>query len=398
MSLNETPSSNRIQISFFGRRNAGKSTLMNAIANQEIAVVSEIKGTTTDPVNKTMELLPLGPVVLTDTAGIDDEGELGELRIKKTKQIINKTHIAVVVIDATEGMSHYENKLIEEFEIKKINYVVVYNKCDLLKSIPENEKDAIYVSAEKGINIELLKSILGQIKPVTTEKRMVADFIEQGNIVLFVTPIDESAPKGRLILPQQQAIRDVLDTNAISVVVQPEQLKQTIDILGNNIKLVVTDSQVFGTVNKLVPNYIPLTSFSILVARVKGLLESAVDGACILDKLTDCDTVLISEGCTHHRQCNDIGTVKLPKLITNYTNKNINFEFTSGGTFPEDLSKYRLVVHCGGCMLNEKEMENRVRISTEQNVPITNYGIAIAKMNGILKRSLEILPDLYNRI
>ena len=340
----------------------------------------------------------MGPVVLTDTAGIDDEGELGELRIKKTKQIINKTHIAVVVIDATEGMSHYENKLIEEFEIKKINYVVVYNKCDLLKSIPENEKDAIYVSAEKGINIELLKSILGQIKPVTTEKRMVADFIEQGNIVLFVTPIDESAPKGRLILPQQQAIRDVLDTNAISVVVQPEQLKQTIDILGNNIKLVVTDSQVFGTVNKLVPNYIPLTSFSILVARVKGLLESAVDGACILDKLTDCDTVLISEGCTHHRQCNDIGTVKLPKLITNYTNKNINFEFTSGGTFPEDLSKYRLVVHCGGCMLNEKEMENRVRISTEQNVPITNYGIAIAKMNGILKRSLEILPDLYNRI
>ena len=398
MTLNETPSANRAHIAFFGRRNAGKSSLMNAVANQQIAVVSDVKGTTTDPVNKSMEILPLGPVVLIDTAGIDDEGELGELRIKKTMQVLNKTDIAVIVVDVSLGLSDSEKDLIDKFKEKDIKYIIAYNKCDLVAEIPKAKENEIYVSANNGINISLLKEMLGKLKPNVNEKRMIADFIAKGDIVVFVTPIDESAPKGRLILPQQQAIRDTLDAGGISVVVQPDELPHTIQKLGNAIKLVVTDSQVFGAVSKIVPDDIPLTSFSILVARIKGLLDSAVIGASVLDKLSENDVVLISEGCTHHRQCNDIGTVKLPKLIQKYTQKNIQFEFTSGGTFPEDLSKYKLIVHCGGCMLNEKEMKNRVKLAETQNIPITNYGIAIAQMNGILKRSLEILPDLYKMI
>ncbi len=398
MTLNETPSANRIHIAFFGKRNAGKSSLMNAVANQQIAVVSDVKGTTTDPVNKSMELLPLGPVVLIDTAGIDDIGPLGELRIKKTMQVLNKTDIAVVVADARFGLSDEEKSLLNKFKEKGIKYLIVYNKCDLIDNVPKAKENEIYVSASKNTNIELMKEMLGKMKPDISEKRMVADFINSGDIVVFVTPIDESAPKGRLILPQQQAIRDTLDAGAISVVVQPNELEATIKNLGDKIKLVVTDSQVFGTVSKIVPENIPLTSFSILIARIKGLLDSAVDGAAVLTKLNDGDKVLISEGCTHHRQCNDIGTVKLPKLIQKFSKIDIQFEFTSGGTFPEDLSQYKLIVHCGGCMLNEREMTNRVTESAKQKVPITNYGIAIAHMNGILKRSLEILPHLQEKI
>lgn len=398
MTLNETPSANRTHIAFFGRRNAGKSSLMNAVANQQIAVVSDVKGTTTDPVNKSMELLPLGPVVLIDTAGIDDEGELGELRIKKTMQVLNKTDIAIIVVDVSLGLSDNEKDLIDKFKEKDIKYIIAYNKCDLIPKIPEAKENEIYVSANNDTNITLLKEMLGNLKPNVSEKHMIADFIDKGDIVVFVTPIDESAPKGRLILPQQQAIRDTLDAGGISVVVQPDELPGTIEKLGNGIKLVVTDSQVFGVVSKIVPKDIPLTSFSILVARVKGLLDSAVIGASVLDKLCDNDVVLISEGCTHHRQCNDIGTVKLPKLIQKYTQKNIQFEFTSGGTFPDDLGKYKLIVHCGGCMLNEKEMKSRVKMAADRNIPITNYGIAIAQMNGILKRSLEILPNLWKKI
>ncbi len=385
MGLNETPSGNRIHISFFGRRNAGKSSLVNAITNQELAVVSDVPGTTTDPVSKSMELLPLGPVVITDTAGIDDVGELGELRIEKTKKILAKTDIAVLVIDLQTGMTNYEKELVELFEEKKIAYITVYNKCDL----GGEAEGKICVSAKTGQGIEALKKKLGELKPKENSLRLVADFIESGDVVMFVTPIDEAAPKARLILPQQQAIRDVLDKNAISVAVQPSEIEKTLQMITPS--LVVTDSQVFGEVSKAIPKEIKLTSFSILMARIKGLLDSAVDGAYVLDTLKDGDTVLISEGCTHHRQCNDIGTVKLPGLIQKHIHVNINFEFSSGGSFPEDLTKYALVIHCGGCMLNDTEMKNRVQIAQKQNVPITNYGIAIAHMNGILERSIEIL-------
>ncbi len=398
MGMNETPSANRVHIAFFGRRNAGKSSLVNAVTGQELAVVSDVAGTTTDPVYKSMELLPLGPVVIIDTAGLDDEGELGELRIKKTKQVLNKTDIAVLVVDITVGIQEDDKELIELFESKNIKYVIAYNKCDLIPTLPQAEANEIYVSAQKMLNINALKDMLGEFKPAGSGKRMVADFIDRGDIVVFVTPIDEASPKGRLILPQQQAIRDVLDANAISIVIQPEELTETLGKLKTNPKLVVTDSQVFGKVSKEVPDEIMLTSFSILVARVKGLLDSAVEGAIQLDKLNDGDRVLISEGCTHHRQCNDIGTVKLPKLIEKHSGKKINYEFTSGGSFPDDISKYALIVHCGGCMINEKEMAYRVKCAIDQNVPITNYGTAIAHMNGILKRSLEILPDLAKKI
>ncbi len=385
MSLNKTPSSNRVHISFFGRRNAGKSSLANAITNQKMSVVSEIAGTTTDPVSKAMELGKLGPVVITDTAGIDDFGVLGELRIKRTNEIIRKTDIAVVVVDATQGLNHYDEELIDTFKEKGIPHIVVFNKCDT-EDITE---DALCVSAKTGRNIEDFKKMLISMAPKANPIRMVGDFVKPNDVVVFVTPIDESAPKGRLILPQQQAIRDALDADAISVVVKPSELKKALDKIKPS--LVVTDSQAFREVSEIVPKSIPLTSFSILMARVKGLLESAVNGALNLDKLKDGDKILISEGCTHHRQCKDIGTVKLPNLIKKHTGKNLNFEFSSGMEFPDKLTDYALIVHCGGCMLNESEMKSRIFAAKESEVPITNYGTAIAHMNGILKRSLEII-------
>lgn len=395
MSLANTPSANRIHIAFFGKRNAGKSTLVNAVTNQEISVVSDVKGTTTDPVFKSMELLPLGPVVIIDTPGYDDEGELGNLRVKKTKQVLNKTDIAVLVVDALEGITSCEEEIIKLFNEKNINYIIVYNKSDLLNKLPDKDDKIIYVSAFKKTNIELLKEKLGSLIPENTDKIKIAgDFIEKDDVVILVTPIDEAAPKGRLILPQQQTIRDILDANAVCITVQDTELENALKLLNKKPKLVITDSQVFGKVNKIVPQNIALTSFSILIARIKGLLESAVKGASKLGTLKENDIVLISEGCTHHRQCNDIGTVKLPKMIENFCGKKINFEFSSGGEFPEDLSKYSLVIHCGGCMLNDKEMKYRVKCSNDQCVPITNYGTAIAYMNGILERSLEIIPEI----
>ncbi len=385
MTLNNTPSSMRIRISFFGRRNAGKSSLVNAITNQNLSVVSDTPGTTTDPVSKSMELGGLGPVIITDTAGIDDVGTLGNLRIEKTNEIINKTDIAVLVIDANEGISSYDKELITVFEDKKLPYITVYNKCDE----KDVDGDILCVSAKTGRNTENLKEKIIALKPKENPIRMVGDFIKHGDVVIFVTPIDESAPKGRLILPQQQAIRDVLDAGAISVVVQPSELKMTLEKIKP--ALVVTDSQAFAEVSKAVPPEIKLTSFSILMARVKGLLQSAVEGAYVLDSLCDGDTLLISEACTHHRQCKDIGTVKLPNLIRKYTGKNIKFEFTSGGEFPRELSKYSLIVHCGGCMITDTEMKSRVSSANEQGIPITNYGTAIAHMNGILERSIEII-------
>lgn len=385
MTLNNTPSSMRIRISFFGRRNAGKSSLVNAVTSQNLSVVSDTPGTTTDPVSKSMELGGLGPVIITDTAGIDDVGTLGNLRIEKTNEIINKTDIAVLVIDANEGISPYDKELIGVFEAKKLPYITVYNKCDE-KDI---DGDILCVSAKTGRNTEKLKEKIIALKPKENPIRMVGDFINPGDVVIFVTPIDESAPKGRLILPQQQAIRDVLDAGAISVVVQPSELKMTLEKIKS--ALVVTDSQAFAEVSKTVPPEIKLTSFSILMARVKGLLQSAVEGAYVLDSLNDGDILLISEACTHHRQCKDIGTVKLPKLIRKYTGKNINFEFTSGGEFPRELGKYSLIVHCGGCMITDTEMKSRVSSANEQGIPITNYGTAIAHMNGILERSIEII-------
>ncbi len=388
MGLNDTPSSNRIHISFFGRRNAGKSSLVNAVTGQDLAVVSPVAGTTTDPVSKAMELAPLGPVVITDTAGIDDEGQLGKLRIGKTNEIIRKTDIAIIVTNGEFGMGEYEKNLLDTFKEKGVPALVVYSKCD----DADISGDFLCVSSKTGRNINALKERIASLKPGENTKHLVGDFIKKDDVVVFVTPIDESAPKGRLILPQQQAIRDTLDAEAISVVVQPEQLKKTLETV--NPALVVTDSQVFDKVSKIVPEDIPLTSFSILMARVKGLLESAVKGAYVLDTLKDGDKVLISEGCTHHRQCKDIGTVKLPKLIEKHTNAKLDFEFTSGGTFPDDLSKYTLIVHCGGCMLNDSEMRSRVSIAKSQNVPITNYGTAIAHMTGILERSISLMPSI----
>ena len=385
MGLNDTPSSQRIHITFFGRRNAGKSSLVNAVTGQNLSVVSSVRGTTTDPVSKTMELLPLGPVVITDTAGIDDSGELGELRIEKTLNKLSSTHIAVLVVDAVDGFTSYEDELIKIFESRDIPYLVVYNKADLVEICD----DKLYVSATTGYNINLLKEKIASLAPAGNKLRMVADFIEKGDRVIFVIPIDEAAPKGRLILPQQQAIRDVLDIGGVAISTGIEELEETIRICSP--KLVVTDSQAFAEVNRIVPPEIPLTSFSILMARIKGLLSSALEGAYILDTIKDGDKILISEGCTHHRQCNDIGTVKLPKLIRNYTKADVEFEFTSGGDFDRELTKYALIVHCGGCMLNDREMLSRINLAKSHGVPITNYGTAIAHMNGILKRSTEII-------
>ncbi|MCH5190662.1 MAG: [FeFe] hydrogenase H-cluster maturation GTPase HydF [Oscillospiraceae bacterium] len=395
MSLNDTVSAERVHIGFFGLRNAGKSSVVNAVTGQELAVVSDVKGTTTDPVRKAMELLPLGPVVIIDTPGIDDEGTLGEMRVKKARQVLNYTDIAVLVTDATKELSVTEKQLVELFGDKKIPYVVASNKSDLLESVPQGTENTIYISAKQNKNIYELKEMLARlVKDTESDKRIVADLIDEGDAVVLVVPIDSAAPKGRLILPQQQTIRDILETGGTSVVCRESELVNTLSMLSKKPKLIITDSQVFGKVSKDTPSDILLTSFSILFARFKGNLENAVKGAAQLDRLRDGDTVLISEGCTHHRQCDDIGTVKMPKWIENYTGKKLNFEFTSGREFPDDLLKYALVVHCGGCMLNEREMQYRARHSADCGVPMTNYGIAIAQMHGILKRSLEPFSEI----
>lgn len=401
MSLNSTPSSERIHIGFFGKRNAGKSSLINAITNQNIAIVSEVKGTTTDPVYKAMELLPLGPVAIIDTAGIDDDGELGRLRVEKTKQVLYKVDIAVLVVDSTKGIEKEDNELISLFEERNIKYIIAYNKCDLA-SIPTFKKDnEIYVSANPKVKIninELKELIASTCEEVPKKQILVKDLVSPSDIVVLVTPIDKAAPKGRLILPQQHVIRDLLEAGVITIVVQENELKNALEMCSQKPKLVITDSQVFAKVNRIIPNDIPLTSFSILFARYKGILEYAVKSIKQIEKLNDDDTVLISEGCTHHRQCDDIGSVKLPYWLKNYTGKNLNFEFSSGTTFPNDLSKYKMIIHCGACMLKDTEVLNRYDMAMKKNVPISNYGITIAYINGILKRSVEVFPKIYETL
>ena len=396
MGLNETASADRLHIGFFGKRNAGKSSLVNAVTGQELSVVSSVLGTTTDPVRKAMELLPLGPVVIIDTPGLDDEGDLGELRVKRARQVLNYVDIAIVAVDATLGLGKEERELCDTFKSKNIPYVVAYNKSDLLDSIPESaEENTIYVSALKGTNINELKNKMAALLKSNEEaKVIVGDLIKIGDMVVLVTPIDKAAPKGRLILPQQQTIRDLLDAGAVALVCRDTELEALLASLPKKPRMVITDSQAFGKVSKIVPQDVELTSFSILFARYKGNLREAVRGAAMLDKLKDGDTLLISEGCTHHRQCGDIGTVKLPKWIGDYTGKTLNFEFTSGRDFPEDLSKYSLVIHCGGCMLTEREMQYRARHSADNGIPMTNYGIVIAHTHGILRRSLEPFKDI----
>ena len=404
MGMNQTPMSERVHIGFFGKRNAGKSSVMNAVTGQDIAVVSDVMGTTTDPVYKSMELLPLGPVVMMDTPGIDDEGELGALRVRKSYQVLNKTDVAVLVIDGTAGISPEDEALLERIRRKKIPYLVVMNKIDLTaeekgRQIREklglSESRFVPVSASDGSGIrELKEKIAAAARAEEPEKYIVRDLVSPSDFVILVVPIDKAAPKGRLILPQQQTIRDLLDGNAVSVVVKETELGQTLGQLGKKPALVITDSQAFGQVSRDVPEDILLTSFSILFARYKGNLESAVKGVTALDRLEDGDTILISEGCTHHRQCDDIGTVKIPKWIREYTGKEIRIETTSGTEFPDELGKYRLIVHCGGCMLNEREMKYRLSCAQNQGVPMTNYGILIAYVKGILKRSVEVFPEI----
>ena len=399
MGINDRVSAERIHIGFFGLRNAGKSSVVNAVTGQKLSLVSEVKGTTTDPVQKAMELLPLGPVVIIDTPGIDDEGKLGEMRVMRAKQVLSKTDIAILTVDAARGMQDADRELCDLFSSRKIPYIVVFNKSDLLAEIPAAAENEIYVSAEHGTNIYELKEKIGALAgKLENKKSLIGDLIEPNDIVVLVTPIDESAPKGRMILPQQQMIRDVLDHGAINVVVKETELEKALSSLSQKPKMVITDSQAFGKVSKTVPEDILLTSFSILFARYKGELREVVRGAAYLNRLKDGDTVLISEGCTHHRQCNDIGTVKLPGWISGYTGKNLNFEFTSGGDFPDDLSKYALIVHCGACMLNEREMKSRIERAVDAKIPITNYGTAIAQVHGILKRSLSPFPDIAEEI
>ena len=399
MGMNQTPSSNRVHIGFFGRRNAGKSSVVNAVTGQELAVVSEVKGTTTDPVQKAMELLPLGPVVIIDTPGIDDEGALGELRVKKTRQILNKTDIAVLVVDAAEGKCEADEELVRLFCEKKINYLIVYNKQDLLSEIPPAGPQEIYVSARSGEGIEDLKERIAALNVAEENKLpIVGDLIKPSDFVVLVVPIDKAAPKGRLILPQQQTIRDILDADAVSVVVKEYELKKTLEQLGKKPKLVITDSQVFARVNADTPTDIMLTSFSILFARHKGDLETVVRGAAAIEKLEDGDKVLISEGCTHHRQCDDIGSVKLPRWLRDYTGKELSVSLSSGTEFPENPEEYKLIIHCGGCMLNEREMKYRLKCAGDADVPVTNYGIAIAYMQGILRRSLEPFPQILAKL
>ena len=397
MSMNSTPAANRIHIGFFGCRNAGKSSIVNAVTNQEVAVVSDTKGTTTDPVSKSMELLPLGAVVITDTPGFDDVGELGELRVRRTKQILNKTDVAVLVIDGTVGMNDCDRQLIEIFKEKEIPHVVAYNKSDI-SAKRETKENEVSVSAVNGDGIEELKEKIGKSVKSDDEKKIVGDLINSGDTVVLVVPIDEAAPKGRLILPQQQTIRDILEAGAISVVARDTELDKALSALSQKPAMVICDSQVFRQVADALSEDIVLTSFSILMARYKGFLESAVNGICAIENLKDGDTVLVSEGCTHHRQCGDIGTVKIPALLKKYTGKNINIESSSGGGFPDDLSKYSLIIHCGGCMLSEREVRYRMKCAEDAGVPFTNYGTAIAYMNGILKRSLAPFPSLADKL
>ncbi len=398
MSLNDTPSGERLHIGFFGKRNAGKSSVVNAVTGQELSVVSDVKGTTTDPVTKAMELLPVGPVMITDTPGYDDEGTLGELRVKKTRQILNRTDIAVLVVDSSEGLSDTDRQLINLFRERDIPFLTVYNKSDIREITPLKENE-ISVSAAENSNIHELKEKIAQLaKTDKPEKRIVGDLLSAGDIVVLVTPIDASAPKGRMILPQVQTLRDILDADAMAVFTKEDQLAQTLEGLSDKPKMVITDSQVFGAVSKIVPEDIPLTSFSILMARYKGFLETAVKGAAAIDALRDGDSVLISEGCTHHRQCGDIGSVKLPAMLRKTTGKSFNIRLSSGRDFPEELSDIRLVIHCGGCMLNEREIGYRMRSAGTQEISFTNYGIALAKMNGILSRSLSVFPELQKII
>lgn len=395
MGLNDTPSGERLHIALFGRRNAGKSSVINAITGQDLAVVSDVKGTTTDPVSKAMELLPLGPVVMIDTPGLDDVGALGELRVKKAYQILNKTDIALLVVDSAEGFLKEDELILDKIKAKNIPYIIVYNKSDLIEEPGRTEENKIWVSSATMDNINELKELIAkQIKNSDSGKRVVGDLIKSDDIIVLVVPIDKAAPKGRLILPQQQTIRDILDTQATAVVCQNTTLASTLKNLGKKPAMVITDSQVFKEVASIVPADVPLTSFSILFSRYKGNLELAVRGVAALKKLRDDDTVLIAEGCTHHRQCNDIGSVKIPDWIRQCTGKKLNFEFTSGTEFPAELSKYSLIVHCGGCMLNEREMKYRLSCAADDCIPITNYGILIAYITGILKRSVAIFPDI----
>lgn len=405
MSMNQTPMSERVHIGFFGKRNAGKSSVMNAVTGQDLAVVSDVKGTTTDPVYKSMELLPLGPVVMMDTPGIDDEGELGSLRVRKSYQVLNKTDAAVLVIDGAVGVSEEDRALLERIRKKNIPFAVVINKKELaektvLNGVKEelalNDSQLVFASAATGEGIYELKERLAAIAAAEEpEKYLVRDLLEPSDIAVLVVPIDSAAPKGRLILPQQQTIRDILEADAVSVVVKETELKNALEKFKKKPKLVITDSQAFGQVSADTPEDILLTSFSILMARYKGNLKQAVHGVTALDNLEDGDAVLISEGCTHHRQCDDIGTVKIPRWIREYTGKEIHIETTSGTEFPDDLTKYKMIIHCGGCMLNEREMKYRLSCAADQGVPMTNYGIMIAYVKGILKRSVKVFPEIY---
>lgn len=400
MGLNNTPNADRVHIGIFGRRNAGKSSVINAVTGQNLAIVSDVLGTTTDPVYKAMEILPLGPVVLIDTPGLDDVGELGELRVQKAFQVLNKTDIALLVLDVNSGFSKEEEKLLELVKAKNIPFVAVLNKTDIAQEdkIKEFEKllkdkynieNVVSVSAEKKDGIFELKEKIASLNTEKEKSPIISDLVCPGETAVLVVPIDESAPKGRLILPQQQTIRDLLDHNAMAAVTQVTTLAKTLESFKEPPKIVVTDSQAFKEVAKIVPESVPLTSFSILFARHKGELSTLVKGVKAMDKLKDGDTVLISEGCTHHRQCNDIGSVKIPNAVRKYTGKNLNFEFTSGGEFPLDLSKYSLIIHCGGCMLNEREMKYRIACANDAGIPMVNYGVLLAQVNGILNRSLE---------
>ena len=392
MSMNDTPSSERIHIGFFGRRNAGKSSLVNAVTGQQLSVVSEVKGTTTDPVQKAMELLPMGPVVIIDTPGFDDEGQLGELRVQQTKRTLNRVDCAVLVVDGTVGKTAIDEQIIQLLMDKNIPYIVAYNKADLGATA---EDDGLVVSALTGDGVRELKERVARlVKTREQTGKLVGDLVQPGDVLILVVPIDKSAPKGRLILPQQQVIRDALEAGAMPMVTRETEYPMALERLGRKPALVVTDSQVFGVVSKATPEDVPLTSFSILMARYKGFLEDAVRGAAALNTLQDGDRILIAEGCTHHRQCEDIGTVKLPRWLREYSGTDLQFDTCSGREFPEDLSPYRLVVHCGGCMLNGRELDYRRKCAADSGVPFTNYGTAIAQVHGILKRSLEKFPSL----